>query len=132
MAHPKTELTLTETRIENGVWEGVAEGAGDAAPAFAATFRGEALPAPDVAATDAPGRWRVTLPIPPAAVATGVHTIVLADPDTAQTRARIAIQAGAPLADDLRVEVEALRDELALLKRAFRRHCVETGADGTG
>jgi outer membrane protein assembly factor BamA len=34
--------------------------------------------------------------------------------------------AGEALGDDIRVEVELLRDELDMLKRAFRRHCVET------
>ena len=34
--------------------------------------------------------------------------------------------AGEPLADDLRAEVELLRAELDMLKRAFRRHCLET------
>ena len=33
-------------------------------------------------------------------------------------------------AEDIRAELSLVRDELDLLKRAFRRHCVETeGAD---
>jgi hypothetical protein len=30
--------------------------------------------------------------------------------------------------DDLRAEVDLLRAELDMLKRAFRRHCVETAS----
>ena len=33
---------------------------------------------------------------------------------------------GEPLGDDIRAEVELLRAELDMLKRAFRRHCLET------
>ena len=34
--------------------------------------------------------------------------------------------AGEALGDDLRAEVSLLRAELDMLKRAFRRHCLET------
>ena len=34
--------------------------------------------------------------------------------------------AGEAVSDDLRAEVELLRAELDMLKRAFRRHCLET------
>lgn len=33
---------------------------------------------------------------------------------------------GVALGDDIRVEMELLRAELDMLKRAIRRHCVET------
>ena len=36
------------------------------------------------------------------------------------------LMAGDAVADDLRAEVELLRAELDMLKRAFRRHCLET------
>jgi len=37
-----------------------------------------------------------------------------------------AIADGEALGDDMRVEIELPRAELDMLKRAFRRHCVET------
>jgi hypothetical protein len=37
-----------------------------------------------------------------------------------------SITSGEPLEDDLRNEINLLREELDMLKRAFRRHCVET------
>ena len=33
---------------------------------------------------------------------------------------------GVAMEDDLRAEVDLLRAELDMLKRAFRRHCLET------
>lgn len=40
---------------------------------------------------------------------------------------RITLMSGAPLDEDIRAEVALLRDELEMLKRAFRRHCAEMG-----
>ena len=37
-----------------------------------------------------------------------------------------SIIAGEALGEDLHAEVELLRAELDMLKRAFRRHCLET------
>ena len=39
---------------------------------------------------------------------------------------RITLMAGAALDEDIRAEIALLRDELELLKSAFRRHCAET------
>ncbi len=38
-----------------------------------------------------------------------------------------AIVTGEPLEDDIRAELDLLRAELDMLKKAFRRHCLETG-----
>ena len=45
---------------------------------------------------------------------------------TGETLAHFTIITGVPMEDDLRAEVDLLRAELDMLKRAFRRHCVET------
>jgi hypothetical protein len=42
---------------------------------------------------------------------------------------RITLMAGSALQEDIRGEMALLRDELEMLKRAFRRHCAETGQD---
>jgi hypothetical protein len=39
---------------------------------------------------------------------------------------KFTLIAGDVLGDDIRAEVDLLRAELDMLKRAFRRHCVET------
>ena len=46
-----------------------------------------------------------------------------------ETDARLAsftVVMGQPLDEDIRAEMALLRAELDMLKRAFRRHCVET------
>jgi hypothetical protein len=40
-----------------------------------------------------------------------------------------SIVAGDALAEDIRAELSLLRAELDMLKKAFRRHCVETSGN---
>jgi hypothetical protein len=67
---------------------------------------------------------------PGAGAASGVERrgADLPDPqrETGETLAHFTIITGVPMEDDLRAEVDLLRAELDMLKRAFRRHCVET------
>jgi len=55
-----------------------------------------------------------------------VQTVVLRDPATGARLAHFTIITGMPLEADIRAEVDLLRAELDMLKRAFRRHCLET------
>ena len=73
------------------------------------------------------GSWTLRVPIPSEAVADGVQTFVISDGESGEKLASFSLIAGAPAADDIRVEIELLRAELDMLKRAFRRHCLETG-----
>jgi len=68
----------------------------------------------------------VRLPIPAAILSEGVQTILFRDPASGETLARLTRVTGVPLEEDLRAELDLLRAELDMLKRAFRRHCVET------
>jgi len=120
-------LTLTLTRIIEGVWEGVLAGAEDASPSLEARYQDGVLPGLTLAAMPgAPGRFAVRLPIPTAVLGEGVQTVLLCAGDL--VLARITLVVGVPLEDDLRAEISLLRAELDLLKRAFRRHCAETAA----
>lgn len=122
----KQDLTLVQTRIVEGVWEGELRGVTGEAPTLAASYDGRAIDGLDV--TRLPGksgRYTVRLPIPPFVLSEGVQTILITLGDL--VLARVVLVAGALADDDLRAEVSLLRAELDLLKRAFRRHCVETG-----
>ena len=55
-----------------------------------------------------------------------MQTLLVTDPETDTKLTLITLMAGEVLGDDLRVEVDLLRAELDMLKRAFRRHCLET------
>ena len=76
--------------------------------------------------SSAGGRWTVRVPIPADLISDGVQSFVISDATTGTTLSSFAIIAGDALAEDIRAEMDLLRAELDLLKRAFRRHCVET------
>ena len=119
------EPVLTKIRIREGIWEGVLSGA-EHAPLLMVTHLEEQIVGVQVA-PDGPN-WRVNVPIPPRMIADGVQTFLIRDAKSGETLTSFAIAAGEPLSEDLRAEVNLLRAELDLLKRAFRRHCVETEA----
>lgn len=120
------DLRLTKTRIHAGVWEGVLTGADDrpdivvshlARPVEGASLRED---------PDLPGQFLVSVPIPPELLSEGVQTFVISDRATDTRLASFSIVTGQPIDEDFRAEMDLLREELDMLKRAFRRHCVET------
>lgn len=123
-----SDLTLTKTRMRNGVWEGIVASTGDAAarPDIAVMYLDQ--PVEHVELTEGPdnGQWTLKVSIPPHAIADGVQTFIIYDGADDSKLAHFALVAGDPLDDDIRAEVDLLRAELDMLKRAFRRHCVET------
>ncbi len=119
--------TLTKTRLRAGVWQGVLATQGTAEPAIEVLH----LEAPVQGVTVKPiperaGEYLISVPIPLRALNDGVQTFVIQNVATKETLQSFAIIAGSPLDEDLRAEIDLLRAELDLLKRAFRRHCVET------
>ncbi|QUJ76367.1 hypothetical protein KDD17_15975 [Sulfitobacter albidus] len=122
-----TNLTLTKTKFQQGVWEGLLSGSGGALPKVDVTHQGTSVA--DVTVEVIPDRtgFALRVPIPPEAIADGMQTLLIADADTDEQIGTITLMAGEALADDMRVEVDLLRAELDMLKRAFRRHCLETG-----
>lgn len=123
-----TDLTLTKTRLAAGVWEGVLTGAPATGPAPALSVTHQNVTVPEVAVTASPDGtgWLVRIPIPADLIADGVQTFLVTDTATGETLSSFALLAGEALAEDIRAEMDLLRAELDMLKRAFRRHCVET------
>lgn len=117
------EAKLVKTAILEGVWIGELTAA--EAPELEATHREAAVPGLELLALR-PGAWTVRVPIPAAALSEGIQTVLIRDRRTGAQLASFAVLTGAALDDDIRAEVELLRAELDMLKRAFRRHCVET------
>ena len=121
-------LTLTQTRIANGVWEGVLTGA-DSAPALEALHQGRRLEGLTVSAVQGQaGSHAVQLAIPTSVLSEGVQTVLLRA--GGEVLASFTLVAGQPLEEDLRAEISLLRAELELLKRAFRRHVAGTVEKG--
>lgn len=121
-------VSLTKTRIRNGVWEGVLSGI-SGQPALEVRLLEADLPGLTVTAiSDRPGDWSVRVPIPASVLNEGVQTFLIRDRESGETMQHFTIITGVAMEDDLRAEVDLLRAELDMLKKAFRRHCLETGS----
>lgn len=123
-----TDAVLTKTRIRAGIWEGILSGQ-TTPPTLEVLLLEAALPGLTATALpDSPGDWAIRLPIPAEVLSEGVQTFLIRDKTTGATLAHFSIITGVAMEDDLRAEVDLLRAELDMLKRAFRRHCIETAA----
>ena len=122
-----TKLVLTKTKMRQGVWEGLLTGAAKGTlPKVSVTHQGTEVPDVTVTGLEGDAGHALRIPIPSEAVADGMQTLVIVDADTEAQLGSITLIAGEALGDDMRVEVDLLRAELDMLKRAFRRHCLET------
>ena len=123
-----SDWTLTKTRLFEGVWEGVLAGPepGTAPPEIEVTHMQEPLAGIEVIARPDNGDWVLRVPVPAERIADGVQTFVIRDRAGGTVLDSFSLVAGEALAYDLRSEIALLREELDLLKRAFRRHCLET------
>ena len=120
------KLQLTKTRIIEGVWEGVLTGA-DYAPKIAVSLLDQSIDGATVTPDPShPGQFLVRVPVPVDLLSDGTQVFVITDASTDARLTSFTVVMGQPLDDDIRAEITLLRAELDMLKRAFRRHCVET------
>ncbi len=120
------EPQLTKTRIRAGIWEGVLSGPTEQ-PQLEVVLLEAPLPGLTVTPIpDRPGEWAVRVAIPSEVLSEGVQTFLIRDKTSGVTLTHFTVITGVAMEDDLRAEVDLLRAELDMLKRAFRRHCVET------
>ncbi|MCT8159086.1 hypothetical protein [Pseudoruegeria sp. SHC-113] len=122
-----SDPTLTKSRIQAGTWEGVLTMESAEAPEIDVTHLETAIEGVTLTAIEGtPGQWHLRIPIPAAALSDGVQTFLIRSKPDDVTLGSFAILTGEPMAEDIRAEMDLLRAELDMLKRAFRRHCVET------
>lgn len=123
-----TEYSLTRTRLLEGVWEGVVKANERVLPMpeIAVTLRDRHIPGVTLAPLPDGDGWQLRVPIPVDTIADGVHTFLISDDRNDVVLDSFTLIAGEALAEDIRAEMELLRAELDMLKRAFRRHCLET------
>lgn len=123
-----SELKLTKTRLFEGVWEGFLTSASmdNLQPELEVSHLNEPVLGLELTEDRENGHWVVRVPIPVETLSDGVQTFVIRDKRTGDELNAFSVLAGEALADDIRAEVTLLREELDMLKRAFRRHCVET------
>ncbi|MBW4706630.1 hypothetical protein KX928_02410 [Roseobacter sp. YSTF-M11] len=120
------QLVVTKSKMQSGVWQGLVTGSGDVAPALSVTHLEQPVDDVTLTAAKEAGGWLLQIPVPAEAITDGVQTILISDTATGDRLGSFTLIAGEALGDDLRAEVDLLRAELDMLKRAFRRHCVET------
>jgi len=120
-----TDLTLTKIQLRAGVWEGVLTGPTSKEPVLALRHNGDILPGLEVTA-DEPGQWHVRAPVPLELISDDLQSFVIVESDSDTILAQFVILAGEQIETNMRAEIDLLRAELDLLKRAFRRHCDET------
>lgn len=125
-------IELTKLRLIEGVWHGALKyhGGEDWQPDIEVTHLDFPVEGVEVTEDRVEEHWIVSVPIPADRIADGVQTFVIRDRRAAAVLASFSIVAGDALAEDIRAELSLLRAELDMLKRAFRRHCVETGDGG--
>ena len=119
-------VTLTKTRMIAGVCEGIFAGVIDAPPQIAVTHHGEQVDGVVIKKAAQSDDWVLHVPIPVHLLADGVQTYLISDVETGETLNSFTLLTGEALAKDIREEMALLREELDMLKSAFRRHCVET------
>lgn len=122
-------VILTKTRIQAGTYEAVltAESDENYHPDLRAIHLERELDGLSVTEDASLGNtWHVRFNIPREVLTDGVQTFLINDQATDETLDSFTIVTGEVLSDDIRAEVDLLRAELDMLKKAFRRHCVET------
>lgn len=124
----RSDCTLAKTRLADGLWEGqlALKGEFDAPPPIQARYEDRALEGLEIRPGERPGHFSLRLPLPRAMLSDGVHVVMFVDAEADEVLASETIVAGDTLAEDIRDELALLRAELDMLKRAFRRHCLET------
>lgn len=124
-----TDYTLTKTRIQAGIYEGVLKSNSDNALHPEITCVHLEREVGDLVLNDDPSlgqTWHLKIHLPADVLTDGIQTFLIMDKTTEETLDSFTIITGEPLNEDLQAEVDLLRSELDMLKKAFRRHCVET------
>ena len=121
-----TDLQLTKTVMREGVWQGIVTHKAGEVPQIEVTHAG--TPVPGVTLTHDPkaGHWLLSIAVPLEAIADGMQILLITDTSTNERIGHVSLLADEVTTDGLLGEVALLRAELDMLKRAFRRHCLES------
>jgi len=103
-----------------------AEGTGTS-PSFSVELNGAVVEGTRISAGPSDCEWVIDIPIPKHAIGDGVYTFLIFVESTSVPVGSFCISAGRAMEYDLQAEVALLREELEILKRAFRRHIQNAG-----
>lgn len=110
---------LHRTGVIGGTYRGLLTGAGDAPPKLRLVLGDETLC--EMQATAIDGGWQVEGALGLAPLTEGTQTVFVRLPDGSALDS-VTVVTGLSAPEDLRAELAALRDEISVLKTAFRRH----------
>ncbi|MFO6465265.1 hypothetical protein ACK8OR_12795 [Jannaschia sp. KMU-145] len=116
------DWVLHRAGIVGGTYRGLLTGAGDPPPlelVIGADVTGHLTPAP------VDGGWQVEAELDPSLLTEGTRTVSIRTGDGAVLD-RVTVICGLDAETDLRAELDAMRDELDILKRSFRAHVAST------
>lgn len=123
-----SRFELTKTVLRQGVWHGVLTAKdGAETPQITVSHQGTEFTEVTLTAAEAAGEWHLSIPIPAEVIADGVQTLLITEQTSGAQLGHVTLIADEALGDDIRAEMDLLRAELDMLKRAFRCHCRETG-----
>jgi len=124
-----SDITVSATRMKEGVWEAILRRSDEAGqadlPRVEVTLDNSQVAGVQVI-PDQEGGYVLRVPVPKEAICDGVQTFLVRDGDSGAKLGAFTLIAGEAVEGDMRAEIELLRAELDMLKRAFRRHCLET------
>lgn len=116
--------TLNRVSLTSGQYRGLLVG-GSEAPALEMMLDGAVLGPMSVALIEGTtGQWQVDGDIGRDMLSLGTRTLIIRTGD--QVLDTLTVVAGLDAPGDLRAEVDALRAEVSVLKKAFRRHVAES------
>ena len=124
-----SEFTVTKARFNAGIWEGIvlSQNMDVPTPDIAVSLLGEDLQDVSVVLDEtAQDHWVLRFVVPSEVLSDGVQVFLIVDRQTGENLGSFTILSGEPMEDDIRADMELLRAELDMMKRAFRRHCLET------
>jgi hypothetical protein len=119
-------VTLTPKRLFEGVWTAIIQTTAKDAPDLIVTHLEKPLLGVSLTQIEDSNQWELQVPVPVEAICDGVQTFLVTDAATNEEVGSFTLISGEALGDDIRAEMDLLRAELDMLKRAFRRHCLET------
>lgn len=124
-----TAISLHKIRFQNGLWEGHLTAATPLSepPAIKVVHQAQPIDGVEVAATSEAGTdWALSFAVPTTALNDGVQSFLICDATSDEKLGDFTLTAGEAQAGDLQAELDLLRSELDMLKRAFRRHCADS------
>ena len=115
-----SEEKLVKVAFQGGRYEGELHAPQDTG--IEAVHEGRVIAAARLVHGDEGTGTRLSIEFPAEILSDGVQVVSLRSTVTGAILDRVTFLAGDVLEDDVRAEITLLRDELEMLKRAFRRH----------